>query len=281
MLRMVFESGLMLMVLSAFFFAVSDVLVKFMSPSVGIIQIAFFRFLVGGLILWPVLVSGRSSLKGKSTGALVLRGVAGTLAFFCLIKSIAMIPLSHAMVLFYTFPLFATVFSFLLLRERLRKSEIMLIVVGMIGIYILINPSSHIYTMGHIFGFLAGGCAGLVMVLTRKLRKTNGPLIIYLYFCIVGGIASFPFFVVSIRIPDLEQVSFLIVLAVMFLIAQILMNQGFKFCTAPEGSVILMSEVVFAGIAGVLLFNDSLSPSFWAGACLIVGSGLGLNLIKR
>jgi len=97
----------------------------------------------------------------------------------------------------------------------------------------------------------------------------------------VGGVASFPFFIAGFTIPDWRQFSLLIVLAVIFLVAQILMNQGFKFCKAPEGSVILMSEVVFAGIAGVLLFNDSLSPSFWAGACLIVGSGVGLNLIKR
>jgi len=281
MFRILSERGLMLMILSAFFFALSDVLVKVMSPSIGMFQIAFFRFLLGGLILWPVLVLGRSSLRGKSTGALVLRGLAGTLAFFCLIKSIAMIPLSNAMVLLYTFPLFATVFSFLLLKERFGKLEILLIVVGMMGIYILINPSSQGYTMGHIFGLVAGCCAGLVMALTRKLRKTNGALIIYFYFCIVGGLFSFPFFIARLAIPDWEQLSLLIVLAVVFLIAQILMNQGFKFCKAPEGSVILMSEVVFAGIAGVVIFNDSLSPSFWAGAPLIVGSGVGLNLISR
>ena len=282
MVKRILRSGLLLMILSAFFFAFSDVLVKFMSASVGVIQIAFFRFLLGGLIVWPVLILRRSSLKGRSTGVLVLRAFVGTLAFFCLLKSIAMIPLSNAMVLFYTFPLFATFFSFLLLKERFKRLEVMLTVVGMIGIYILLNPSSHTYyTMGHVFGLLAGVCAGLVMVLTRRLIKNNGPLIIYLYFCIVGGIFSFPFFVARFTIPDLEQFSLLVVLAVIFLIAQILMNQGFKFCKAPEGSVILMSELVFAGIAGVVIFNDSLSPSFLAGACLIVGSGVGLNLVNR
>jgi drug/metabolite transporter (DMT)-like permease len=281
MVKILLTSGLMLMILSAFFFAISDVLVKIMSPSIGMFQISFFRFLLGGLILWPLLVLGRSSHKGKSTRVLVLRGLVGTLAFFCLIKSIAMIPLSNAMVLLYTFPLFATVFSFLLMKEPLRKLEMMLIIVGLIGIYILLNPSAHTYTVGHLFGLLAGGCAGLVMVLTRKLRKTNGPLIIYFYFCMVGGIASFPFFIVRLTIPSLEQFSLLVVLAVVFLIAQILMSQGFKFCKAPEGSVILMSEIVFAGIAGVVIFNDSLSPSFWVGASLIVGSGVGLNLTNR
>jgi drug/metabolite transporter (DMT)-like permease len=42
-----------------------------------------------------------------------------------------------------------------------------------------------------------------------------------------------------------------------------------------------MSEVVFTGVAGVLLFHDSLRLSFIIGACLIVGSGVGLNLINR
>jgi drug/metabolite transporter (DMT)-like permease len=274
-------SGLMLMILSAFFYALTDVLVKFMFTSLGVIQIGFFRFVLGGLILWPLLVSGRYSLKGKYTRVLIVRGLVGTLTFLCFLKSIAMIPLSNAIVLIYTFPLFATFFSFLLLKEPFKKLEIMLTVVSMIGIYILINASSYVFNMGHIFGLLTGCFAGLSMVLIRKLRKTNDPLIIYFYFCMVGGTVLFPFFIVSFKIPDFEQFSLLVLLAVIFLIGQILMNQGFKYCKASEGSVILMSEVVFTGIAGVVIFNDSLSPIFLAGASLIVGSGVGLNLINH
>jgi len=59
------------------------------------------------------------------------------------------------------------------------------------------------------------------------------------------------------------------------------MTQGFKFCKASEGSVILMSEVVFTGIAGVVIFRDALSTGFLAGAFLTLGSGVGLNLISR
>jgi drug/metabolite transporter (DMT)-like permease len=128
---------------------------------------------------------------------------------------------------------------------------------------------------------LAGCFAGITVVMIRKLRKTNGPLIIYFYFCLVGGMVSFPFFVIDFSIPSLAQSSILVLLAVVFLFAQIFMNQGFKYCKASEGSVILMSEVVFTGIAGVMIFNDSLSLSFWVGACLIVGSGVGLNVMTR
>ena len=281
MIKRLLSSGFILMTLSAFFFALCDILVKYISPSIGVIQIAFVRFLLGALILLPMLLSTGQSMKGRSTRVLFLRGLIGTLSFFCLLKAIAMIPLSHAIVLFYTFPLFATFFSFLLIKEPLTRLEITLIIGGTFGIFILINPGSHAFTVGHTLALLAACCAGLVMVLTRKLRKINGPLIIYFYFCMVGGIASLPFFVAHFSIPSLPESSLLVLLAVIFLIAQIFMNQGFKYCKASEGAVILMSEVVFTGIAGVVIFNDTLSLSFWVGACLIVGSGVGLNVVTR
>ena len=281
MIRIMLKNGFVLMTLAAFFYAVTDVFVKFMSPSIGLIPIAFVRFVLGGLILLPFLVQGHESLKGNSTRVLLLRGLTGTLAFFCLVKSITMIPLSNAIVLFYTFPLFATFFSFLLLKEALKKLEVLLTAIGLIGIYILINPSSHSYSLGHVFGLLAGGLAGLTVVLIRKVRKTNGPLMIYFYFCLVGGVVSFPFFIVNFTMPNFEFILLLTVLAVIFLIAQLLMNQGFKYCKASEGATILMSEVVFTGLAGVLLFSDALSLGFWVGGSLIVGCGVGLNLIGR
>jgi drug/metabolite transporter (DMT)-like permease len=281
MIKGLLSSGFVLMSLSAFFFALGNILIKFISPTLGAIQIAFVRFLIGGLIIFPVLLWSGQSLKGKSTWILFIRGLTGTVAFFCLLKAIAMIPLSHAIVLFYTFPLFASFFSFLLLKEALTKLEITLTVVGTIGIYILINPRSDAFTMGHLLGLLAACFAGLVMVFTRRLRKTNGPLIIYFYFCIVGGIASLPFLVAHFSIPSLPESSLLVLIAVLLLFAQIFMNQGFKYCKASEGAVALMSEVVFTGIAGVVIFNDSLSLNFWGGACLIVGSGIGLNVLSR
>ncbi len=81
--------------------------------------------------------------------------------------------------------------------------------------------------------------------------------------------------------PHLEQILLLILIGLIFLIAQLLMTQGFKFYKAVGGSVILMSEVVFVAIAGIVIFKDSLSSRFLTGAFLVIGSGVGLNLINR
>jgi len=274
-------SGFGLMLLAAFVFSLADILTKYLTSQLSIMQIAFIRFLLGGIILWPILFSRRSSLKGTHTWILILRGLFGTFSFFCLLKSITMLPLSNAIVLFYTFPLFVALFSFLLFRTPIEKGELLLIGVGLLGIYILINPDFHSFNTGYIFGILSSGVGGMAMVLIHKARQTNGPLIIYFYFCLMGGILSFPFFIKEFRAPDFHHGILLVSLGLMLLVGQILMNQAFKFCKASEGSLIMMSEIVFAGIAGFLMFKDPLTFHFLIGAFLIIGSGVGLNLMSR
>jgi len=274
-------SGFGLIILAALIFSFADILIKSLSSSFTATQIGFIRFVLGGFILWPTLYSRGISLRGNQTGILILRGLFGTLSFFYLIKSIAMIPLANAMVLFYTFPLFVTLFSFLLFRAAIEKGEILLIGVGLVGIYILMNPNFHSFHKGYFFGLLSSCLGGMAMVFIHKARQTNDPFIIYFYFCLVGGILCFPFFIQSFRLPDVQHWIPLVSVALMLLVGQVLMNHGLKFCKASEGSLMMMSEVVFAGIGGVLIFKDPVTPHFLVGALLIVGSGVGLNLMSR
>ena len=281
MLKRFLSSGYGLMVFASFLYSISDVLFKILTSSLPITQIASIRFLFGGIVLWPVLSSRRISLKGNHVWALVLRGLFGTASFFCLLKSMSLIPFSLAMVLFYTYPIFVALFSDVLLGEAVGKKDLFLIGIGLIGTYILINPGSHSFSAGHLYGLLASGLGAMAMVMIRKARETNGALIIYFYFCLVGGSISVPFLLQNFKTPDLLQWALLFILAGALLVAQVAMNQGFKYCKAAEGSLFLTLELIFAGIAGILIFKDPVTPHFGLGALLIVSSGLGLNWVNR
>jgi drug/metabolite transporter (DMT)-like permease len=280
-LRRFVANGFCLMMSAALGFALSDILMKTLSSDFHSTTIALFRFLVGGLILWSLLSWRGESLRGTHTRGLILRGFIGTVSYFCILKAMALTTLANTIVLLYTSPLFVVLFSFLFFRESVRWAEILLAVTGFLGITILVNPSFHTLNMGYVFGLLSGCTGGLATLLIPKLRKTNGPLIIYFYFCLVGGILSFPFAMGEFKLPTLQQGLLLVSVGLVLLIAHLFMNQGFKFCKASEGSVIMMSEIVFAGIGGAVLFHDAMTPRFWIGAVLIVGSGVGLNLIRH
>jgi len=280
-LKRLLTSGLGLMLLAALIFSVTDIFIKYLSSSFSATQIAFVRFFLGGFILWPLLSSKGMSLRGNRTTILILRGFLGTLSFFFLLKSIAMIPLSNAIVLHYTFPLFAALFSFLFFKIALEKGEIVLILIGLVGIYILANPDFHSFNNGYLFGFLSGCVGGLSMVLAHKARQTNSPFLIYFYFCLIGGMITFPFVLQNFTVPGIHDGILLVLIAVLLLIGQVMMNHGLRFCKASEGSLILMSEIVFTGIASFLIFKDQVTWNFLVGAFLIIGSGIGLNLMSR
>lgn len=269
------------MLLAALSFSFTDLLIKYLSSSFSPTQIAFVRFFLGGFLLWPILSSRGISPRGTQTRILILRGLFGTFSFFCLLKSIAMIPLSNAIVLHYTFPLFATIFSYLLFKISLERGEMILILIGLAGIYILTDPDFHSFNQGYLFGLLSGCLGGIAMVLAHKARQMNSPFIIYFYFCLVGGMIMFPFTLQSFKVPTIQHGILLALIALMLLIGQVLMNHGLKFCKASEGSLILMSEVVFTGIAGFLIFKDPMTWNFLVGAFLIIGSAVGLNLVSR
>jgi drug/metabolite transporter (DMT)-like permease len=280
-LKRLLTSGLGLMLLSAIIFSFTDIFIKYLSSSFSATQIAFVRFFLGGFILWGLLSSKGMPLRGNQTRILILRGFFGTLSFYFLLKSIAMIPLSNAIVLHYTFPLFAALFSFLFFKIALEKGEIILILIGLIGIYILTNPDFHSFNSGYLFGFLSGCFGGLAMVLAHKARQTNSAFVIYFYFCLIGGMMTSPFVLQNLKVPGIQDGILLVLIAVLLLIGQVVMNHGLKFCKASEGSLIMMSEVVFTGIAGFLIFKDPVTWNFLVGAILIVGSGVGLNLMSR
>jgi len=281
MVRAFLMSGLALMMFSGVFFGLGNVGVKLVSSSMTVIEIAFIRFAIGIAFVLSLTVPRGLSLRGDRPLILLTRGVTGVLAFFCLLKSITLIPLANAMVLFYTFPVFGLFFSVLIIREPVGKWDVLLIAAAMVGICVLLEPGSHKLNWGDLFGIMAGGFAGLTVVLVRKLRQTNGPLIIYFYFCLVGGIVSFPFLLKTVRMPSSSQFLLLVAIGSVYLIAQMLMNQGLKICRVAEGSVLLMSELVFATLGGVIIFGDVLSHGFLMGALLILASGIGLNITHR
>jgi len=64
------------------------------------------------------------------------------------------------------------------------------------------------------------------------------------------------------------------------ILAQILMNMGFKYCKSWEGGLFLTAEMVFTSILGIAILQQLISWRFWTGGGLILVSAVVINLIK-
>lgn len=192
-----------------------------------------------------------------------------------------MLPLSTALVIFYSFPAFSAVFAYMIYRERIGKFEIACIILVMVGVGTLFDFRLGGTLLGQAMALFGAVFAGLTVTLIRSLREKNGPVIIYLYFCTMGALVTAPKFILTPLLPG-THLEWVMVLGIVFtsLTAQLLMNQGFFYCRGWEGGVFMSSEVIFTGIVGIVFLGDPVTLRFWVGGILIFGSVVALNRLK-
>lgn len=274
-------AGPLFMLAAALLFTMLNMLVKLIGPAFTIWHIGWYRFFGGAAVL--LLVFGRQGnpYRGHNTRLLIIRGLTGSAAFLSIVTAIRLLPVSTALVIFYAYPAFSAVFSYLIYGERISRAEIACIAVVVIGIAVLFDFSLDGNLFGQCMALSGAAFAGLTVTLIRTLREKNGPVIIYLYFCTMGMLVTLPQFAMAPLLPS-TGTEWAMVLGIVFVsvTAQLLMNQGFFYCRGWEGGVFMSSEVIFTAIVGIAFLGDPASWRFWVGGFLILGSAVALNRFK-
>lgn len=258
-----------------------NVLVKKLGPHFRVWDIGFYRFFGGLVVLLAVFGWHRNPYRGVNTRLLIIRGCTGSVAFVSMITAIRLLPVSTALVLFYSFPAFSAVFAFALYGERISRGQVLCILGVLAGVGILFDMQLGGGLVGQTVAMVGGAFAGLTVTLIRSLRAKNGPVIIYLYFCTMGAVVTLPFYlrhpVVPANALEWTMIGGIVMLSVT---AQLLMNQGFFYCRGWEGGLFMSSEVVFTAIIGIVFLGDPASWRFWSGGSMILACVIVINRLQ-
>jgi len=274
-------AGPLFMLSAALLFTALNLFVKLLGPQFNVWHIGFYRFFGGMVVLLAVFGRHHNPYQGDNIRLLIIRGCTGSVAFISIITAIRLLPVSTALVLFYSFPAFSAIASFLIYGERIGKLETVCIFLVMVGVAILFDFELSGGVFGQAIALVGGIFAGITVTLIRSLRGTNGPVIIYLYFCTMGSLVTLPMFALDPVLPA-NPVEGLMILGIIFssVLAQLLMNQGFFYCRGWEGGVFMSSEVIFTAAVGIVFLGDPTTFQFWSGGLLIMVSIVALNRLK-
>jgi len=272
-------NGVIIMLAASGSLAIFDGLTKYLAAFFAAGEIALVRFGFGALAMFPFVLRQKVWFGRRDLSLLILRGLLGVGVLYAVILAFqAGATISVTMVLFYTAPVWALLMGALLIGERLTWERTGGVVVAIMGIILLFNPLGEGISIGHLYGLLGGVMSGGNSVVTRYLRARYDARLIYGFQCLVGTLASLPLVIGNVQLPGPRMGMILLSAAIFGLLGQVLMNYGFRFIRAAEGSTLMMSEAIFCAIAGVLIFSEALSLEFVIGATLILGSGVYLGL---
>ncbi|MFZ0134745.1 MAG: DMT family transporter [Desulfobacterales bacterium] len=274
-------AGPLFMLSAALLFTLLNITIKLLGPQYRIWDIGFYRFCGGVLVLLAVFGRRRNPYRGHNIRLLIIRGCTGSAAFVCLVTAIRLLPVSTALVIFYSFPVFSALFSFLIYGERIGYFEMACTLGVLIGVGVLFDFQLAGAFFGQAVALLGGVFAGLTVTLIRTLREHNGPVAIYLYFCTMGTLVTLPQFALHPVWPaTAAEVAMILGIVLFSATAQLLMNQGFFYCRGWEGGVFMSSEVVFTAIVGIVFLKDPATWRFWAGGLMILASGIAMNRLR-
>jgi len=274
-------AGPLFMLSAALLFTLLNMLVKLLGPEYTVWSIGFYRFFGGAVMLLAVFGRHHNPYRGHNIRLLIIRGCAGCGAFICIVTAIRLLPVSTALIIFYSFPAFSAICSFVIYKERIGMLETACITTVMIGVGILFDFQLAGELLAQVIALAGAAFAGLTVTLIRSLREKNGPVTIYLYFCTTGLLITAPMFARHPILPS-TPVEWGMVLGLIFasLTGQLLMNQGFFYCRGWEGGVLMSSEVIFTAAVGIIFMGDPVSWRFWIGGLMILISVIALNRLK-
>ncbi len=269
--------GGMLIVGSCALFCVAGCLVR-QAAYIGPVRIALFRFVIGLGLITGAAVFGRVKLRFNDRRLLFLRGLTGGTAVFIAFLAITELGLGKGTVIICSYPIFASIFSAIFLKERLRLVNVAAIVIAFSGIYLISSDDSDgLWTFSvfgkieliTIFGAVLGGIA---VTLIRKLHDTDNSAAIYFSQCSVGmWLVLLPALKGGVAIGSTGML-LLLGIGVFATVGPLLMTEGYKYVPVKTGSLLCMLDPVAAYIAGVVIFGEPLVARSVVGAVLVVAA---------
>lgn len=273
------------MLLGYFLLGCMPVLVK-LAPERGVRaeDVVFWRFLLGCLLVGLTVALTRARLRTEQPRVLLLRGALGAVAVQMYFASIELAGAGMGTLLNYTYPVWANVIA-ALLGHRAPRGFWPLLGLAMTGVVLVLDPVFSSVGLGEVLGLASAVGAGGAVLTIKKLRETDGELVILLSFCGVGALLALPTSLATGMAGRISSVGsdpavWLLLLGIGLLayFGQLFFTRGYKNTSIELGTVLSLTVPVVASLTGVLFAGEVLSVSYFIGGAMIL---LACALIGR
>jgi drug/metabolite transporter (DMT)-like permease len=111
--------------------------------------VVLFQNLIAILFIAPIALRGGSAqLRTEKIGLHILRAASGTACWYALFVAITMMPLTNAILLSFSAPLWMPVIAWLVSREKASAATWFGAALGFVGVVLVLQPQHHHFNVG-------------------------------------------------------------------------------------------------------------------------------------
>jgi len=260
-----------------------DTIAKYLSSDLSFFQITWARYFFTVLFTLPFMFFFfRKNLTRTTQPKLqIFRGLTLLFANVLFFYSISVISMAKALTLAFVAPLITTALSPFFLGEKVGFKRWSAVIVGFIGSLIVIRPGFIEFNLASVAALGTGFFYGIYLIITRKLHRSDSPLLTLLLTGVVGVVvASFLVPVVWIN-PTFNQWSLLALMGIFACLGHLFLILSLKYADASKLAPFGYFEIITNIILGYYFFSDFPDFWMWIGLLIIISSGIYITIRER
>jgi len=278
--------GVLIQLVALGLFVAMDALLKLLVATWPVAQVMFIRFVTHTLlvVLAVRIFTGSLPWRSRAPGLQTLRSALLAIANGALAISLIHIPLADATAVSFAAPVLTVALAALWLGERVSPRRWLGVAIGLAGVLIAIRPPFLTGEPVHWAIFLPVITAvtnSVYQLLTRRLAAVDDPRTTFIHTGLMAAVLVGLFQPFVWVTPAVSDLPWMLALGLLGGAGHSLLVLAFARAPASVLAPMSYSQLLWAGLAGVLVFSDW--PDGWTllGAAVIGAGGVLVALPER
>jgi drug/metabolite transporter (DMT)-like permease len=259
--------------LSVLFFVLMSVCIKATGDHIPLFQVVFFRNFFALIPLFFVIYFLKLKLSTINKYPLHLgRAVIGITAMSLFFISIRYVPLVEMQTISFSSVFFISILSVFFLGEKIGYRRIIAVIVGFIGVVIILNPGSAIFSNYSFLPLIASFFLSIAVIFLKKILLTNNNILSVWIFTAFCTVISLFFYNDTWIWPQNYDLIFMVASGFLGFIAQICLTKSFQMADASLLAPLDFSSVIWSFLIGYIFFQEFITLNVLFGGLIIIMS---------
>lgn len=276
--------GIWLMIATTFIFSMQDGISRHLAGAYNVFMIVMIRYWVFALfVLFLAIRKGKLSsvLRSARPRLQFFRGALLAVEVLIMVTGFVYMGLVDAPAIFAAYPLLITALSGPVLGERIGWRRWLSVAVGFVGVMIIIQPGSGVFSLNAMFPLAAATCFALYGLLNRYVARFDSADVTFVYTGLAGAVVT-----TLIGIWYWEPMLptdwlWMALLCITSITSHYLLIKAYEISEASAIQPFAYLQLPFSAVLGLFVFGDVIRSNVVIGAAIVVTAGVFTFLRAR
>lgn len=267
--------GFIWITLSTFAFMSMVMIVRHISDRYNTGELAFWRALIGLVLLTPIFIrSGSALFRTQQFRFHLLRNVMHFVGVAGWFYAISRMNLSTGMALQFTVPLFTILLAIMFLREKVDTARWVATIIGFAGVIVILRPGIEPVTLAAIAALVSALGYGAANIATKVLVRncSSNTIVFYMNVMHLPMALCAAWALGGINVPAATDIPWLIGLAASATLAHWLLAKALGEADASLIIVVDFTKLPWITLGAFIFFGETPAVWAWVGGMVIFAS---------